>query len=190
MPFHTITSFQSSYNLPIKHQPIINNISTPEFHNHISEIAITNNNKILRLISIYVPTYNNQKFQCLSELNQALTSIHEDLLIGGDYNSIQDRKTDITPQQPFNNTNTQYEKEESLLSSIRSNHQLHDSFHHSAPSTYNQIYTNTSTNSHHTNRRIDFFLVRDSMKQQPMKQHHQNYNKPQIQMDQYPTFKP
>ncbi|GME70603.1 unnamed protein product [Ambrosiozyma monospora] len=72
-----------------KYQPIINNISTPEFHNHISEIVITHNNKILPFILIYVPTYNNQKFQFLSELNQALKSIHEDRLIGGDFNSIQ-----------------------------------------------------------------------------------------------------
>ena len=73
---------------------LINDIKRVDYHseNRISKINIEINNKIYSIINVYLNSNQKKRKKDLIDLKQILTGIRNDIVIGGDFNSILDKK--------------------------------------------------------------------------------------------------
>ncbi|GME85942.1 unnamed protein product [Ambrosiozyma monospora] len=135
---------------------------------------------MVRVVSVYVPSTVKEKKLFLEQLALALDTIgeEEELVIGGDFNCVEDNERDAVPKRSGGvkdngvseeaseevrpvltaSRRAQLVAEERLMRELVEKHSLRDVFFSNDAKTYNTIYTNVTSNGDY-NRRLDRIYI-------------------------------
>lgn len=119
-----------------------------------TDVKMTAGDRIIRLVSVYIPVDGSQRVKFLPKLREALAKLpaEESILIAGDWNCVLDSRIDSSNPLSYADQGTKQ------LEELLANLELVDAYRYLYP--LKQSYTNLGTNG--TERRLDrFYLAQD-----------------------------
>ncbi|GMG53844.1 unnamed protein product [Ambrosiozyma monospora] len=152
----------------------------PDLKHHINEVRIKMKIGEVRVVSAYVPSTVKEKKQFVEQLTKALEVIgpEEELIMGGDFNMVEDNNRDSVPKRHAETRPVltsgrlaQLAAEEKLMREMVKKHCLRDVFFSNDLKTYNNIYTNITSNGEY-NRRLDRIYITPRLYQSKLKFRH------------------
>ncbi|GMG24371.1 unnamed protein product [Ambrosiozyma monospora] len=152
----------------------------PCLKHHINEARVKLKTGEVRVVSVYVPSTQKEKKMFVEQLTKALEVIkaEEELIIGGDFNMVEDNSRDSVAKRGGEarpvlsyGRRAQLDAEEKLMREMVEKHNLRDVFFSNDLKTYNNIYTNVTSNGEF-NRRLDRIYITPRLFQSKLKFNH------------------